>query len=85
MHVENEHTAAVEAGKPELAAIVSKTAMMRFVPSAQGSGVDDFAIVGRPGFHIYRDEFIGTIAETFNPKRPDIDKLLLPIDAGEIR
>jgi hypothetical protein len=85
VHIEDEDAAAVEAGEPELAAIVGEAAVVRFVPSAYRGGVDDFAIVRRPGFHIYRDKFIGAVAETFDAQRPDIDKLLLPIDPGEVR
>src|SRR5207248_5933573 len=85
MHIEDENAAAFEAGEPELTAVVSEPAMMRLISSLDGRAADDFAVGGRARFYIDGDKFIGTIAHTFDAERPDIDKLLLSVDAGEIR
>src|SRR5437773_8160490 len=83
--VEDKNAAAFEAGGPELTAVVGEPAMMRLISSLDGPAADDSAGGGPARFYIDGDEFIGAIAHAFDAERPDIDKLLLAVDAGEIR
>ena len=83
--VEDKDLAALETGEPELAAIVSKSAVMRFVPSFDRNAVEDFAVGRRAGFRIDGDEFVVAVAETFNAESPDVDEFFLSVDAGEVR
>jgi hypothetical protein len=64
--IEDKHLAVLETGEPELAAIVGKSAVMRFVAPFDGNAVDDFAVARRIGFCIDGDELVVTIAETFD-------------------
>ena len=83
--IEDEDLAGIETGEPELAAIVSESAVMRLVASLDGNAVDDFAVVRRAGLYIDGNKFVRAIAQTFDTERPDINELLLPVDAGKIR
>src|SRR5438477_12228029 len=85
MHIKDENAAAFEAGEPELTAVVGEPAMMRLISSLDGRAADDFAVGGRARFYIDGDDFIGAIAHAFDAERPDIDKPLPAVDAGEIR
>src|SRR5882724_7584365 len=85
MHIEDENAAAFQAGEPELTTIVGEPAVMRLITSIDGRAADDLAVSGRARFYIDGDKFIGAIAHTFDAECPDIDKLLLTVDAGEIR
>ncbi len=84
VHVEDENLAALQAGEPELAAVVRESAVMRLVASADGRAVDDLAVGRRAGLHVHGDEFVRAVAESFDAERPDIDEFLLPFDAGEV-
>jgi len=85
VHIENKNAASIETCEPELAAIVGKSAVVRFVPALDGRAADDFTVARRAGFYIDSDKFVRAIAETFDAKRPNIDELLLTLDAGEVR
>jgi hypothetical protein len=84
MHVEDEDLAALQAGQPKLAPVVGEAAVVRFVPSADRVGVDDFAVTGRTGFDIHGDQFVRAVAQTFDAERPDVNEFLLPFDAGQV-
>src|SRR5207244_3737061 len=79
MHVEDEHAAAFEAGEPELATIVGKTAVVRFVSSLDRSSTDDLAVGGRARLYINSDKFVRAIAQTFDTERPNVDELFLSL------
>jgi hypothetical protein len=68
-----------------LPAIVSETAVVRFVAASHRGGTDNFAVVRRPGLYIDGDQFVRAIAETFHAERPNIDELFLAFDACEVR
>ena len=84
MHVEDEDLAVLETGEPELTPVVGEAAMMRFVAALDGNSVNDFAVGGRAGPYVDGDKLVHAIAQTFNPERPNIDKLLLALDASEV-
>jgi hypothetical protein len=83
--IEDEDLAGIETGEPELAAIVGKSSVMCLVAPLDGRGTDDFAVGRRAGLCIDGNKFVHPIAETFDPERPNINELLLSVDAGEIR
>src|SRR6202043_2339810 len=84
VHVEDKNAAAVETGEPELTPVIGKPAVVRFIASFDGIAADDFAVVRRFRLYINSDKFVGAIAKAFHAKRPDIDKFLLPLDAGKV-
>src|SRR5206468_4571241 len=83
--VENKHPASFETRAPELTPVISEAGVVRLITSINGSTVDDFAIARRVRLYVDGDEFVRAIAETFDTKCPDIDKLLLSVDASEVR
>src|SRR6476469_9487575 len=83
--IEDENATAFEAGQPKLTAVVGEPAVMRLITSIDRRAADDFAIGRRAGFYIDRNEFVRAIAHSFDPECPNIDKLFLSIDAGEVR
>src|SRR5438132_13426412 len=83
--IEDENAAAFQPGQPELTAVVGEPAVMRLITSIDGRAADDFAVGRRAGFYIDRNEFVRAIAHYFDSKCPNIDKLFLSIDAGEVR
>src|SRR6266850_3952548 len=85
MHVKDENLAALQARQPELPPVIGEAAVMRFVPSADRVLVNDFAVTGRTGFHVHDNEFVRAVAEALDPESPDVEKFLLPFDAGEVR
>ena len=85
VHIENKHAAVLKAGQPELAPIIGESAVVCFVASTNGSGADDFAVIRRSGLYIHSHEFVRTIAQAFHAERPNIDELLLPLDASKVR
>src|SRR5437764_10045815 len=50
MHIEDENAAALEAGEPELTAVVGEPAVMGLIASIDGGAADDFAVAGRARF-----------------------------------
>src|SRR5207245_11727353 len=85
VEIEDETASAFEAGHPKLTAFVGEPAVMRLITSIDGRAADDFAVGRRAGFYIDRNEFVRAIAHSFDPECPNIDKLFLSIDAGEVR
>src|SRR6266446_8114425 len=85
MHVEDEHATAFEAGEPELTTVIGKAAVVRLVPSIDRRAINDLAVGGRARLYIDGDKFVRAIAQTFDAERPNIDKLFLSLDAGEVR
>src|ERR1700736_6653241 len=85
MHIEYENATRLEPGEPKLAAIVSESAMMGLVAPVHRRAVDDFAVVRRTGLDVDRNKLVEAVAESFHAQRPDINKFLLPVDAGQIR
>src|ERR1700736_2205269 len=85
MHIENKNPPRLQTGQPELAAIVGKSAMMRLVTSTDRDTVNDFAVVRRTRFYVDGDQFVGTVTQSFDAERPDINKFLLSLDACKIR
>src|SRR2546423_15199738 len=83
--VEDKHLAGVETREPELAAVVSEPAVVRFVATVDGDAVDDFAERRRARFYIDGDQLVRAIAQAFDAERPDIDELLLAFDSREVR
>ena len=84
IHVEDENLAAVQTAKPQLAPVVGKSTVMRLKSSADRVTLNDLAEVRRTWLDVHRDELVGAISESFDPERPDVEKLLLPFDAGEV-
>ncbi len=85
MHIKDKDAAGLETGEPELTPVVGESAVVRFVASLDGIAADDFAIGGRARFDIHGDQFVRAVAQTFNAERPNVNELLLPIDAGKVR
>src|SRR5438045_8253086 len=85
LDIEDENMAAFQPGQPELTAVVGEPAVMRLITSIDGRAADGFAVGRRAGFYIDRNEFVRAIAHSFDSECPNIDKLLLSIDAGEVR
>src|SRR6266566_2402047 len=85
VHVEDKDAAAVETSEPELTPVIGEPAVVRFIASLDGIAADDFAVVRRVRLYINGDKFVEAIAKAFHAKRPNIDKFLLPIDAGKVR
>jgi hypothetical protein len=84
VHVENENSAAVETCQPELAPIVSKSAVVSFITTIDGNAADNFSVRRRPRFYIDGDKFICAVTHSFDAERPHINELFLTVDAGEI-
>src|SRR5258705_13739710 len=82
--IEDENAAAFEAGQPKLTAVVGEPAVMRLITSIEGRAAHDFAVGRRAGFYIDRNEFVRAIAHSFDPECPNIDKIFLSIDTGEV-
>src|SRR5437870_5861704 len=85
VHVKDKDAAVFKAGEPELAPVIGEPAVVRLIAPLDGIAADDLAIGGRAGLYINGDKFVGAVAQTFDTERPNINELLLPIDAGKVR
>ncbi len=85
MHVENKDAAILQAGEPELAAIVGESAVVRFVATFDRDAVNHLAVIRRAGLYIEGHQLVRAVAETFDAERPNINELLLTLDPREIR
>src|SRR5437868_11648075 len=85
VHIENEDPTGLKSGEPELAPIVGEAAVMGFVAAIDGTAVDDLSVVRRSRLNVDRHELIGTISQSFDTERPDVDELFLTFDPSEIR
>jgi len=66
VNVINEDFAALQAGKPKLAAIIRESAVMRLMAAFERMTVNDLAVIRRTWLHVERDKFVRTVAETFD-------------------
>src|SRR5436190_18199555 len=84
MNVKDKDFAGLQRGEPELTAIVSKSAVMGFIPSFDRFGIDHFAIGWRTRLCIHYDQLVCAIAQSFDTERPDINELFLALDASHV-
>ena len=72
--------------RPDVAAVVGESHVVRLGPRAGGGRVDDLAVALRLRIHIHRDELVGAVSQPLHAERPDVDVVLLALDQlGDIR
>src|SRR6185437_12827170 len=83
--VEDEDLAVGKAGGPELAAVVSEAAMMRFVLAADRSRTDHLAESRRAFAHVDGDKLVRAVAHPIDAESPDVDEILIARNSRHIR
>src|SRR5467141_2797481 len=77
-----EHPDAVvrQAARPQVAAVVGESHVVRLDAGPGGDLADHLAVALRLRIDVDRDQLVGAVAQPFDAERPDVDVILLALD-----
>ena len=85
VNIKNEDFAGIQTRRPQKTAVIGQAGVVRFVAAAHGDRVNDLCVGLRVGVHIYRDQFVLTIANALKAQCPDVHVIFLTHDLRHVR